>query len=93
VFDSDYYINSSEGKVAEDDNLEGGKGLTVGYGQSKWVSERLLLEARRRKIPVTITRPGYIVGHSTTGGWTAPLLSFAQQKKRRPRTSWMRIIF
>jgi len=68
VFDSDHYINNGETKVTENDTLEGGKGLTVGYGQSKWVSEKILLEARSRGIPITITRPGYVVGHSRTGG-------------------------
>ena len=37
-------------------------------GQSKWVAERLLLEARRRGVPVNVVRPGYIVGSSLTGG-------------------------
>ena len=66
VFDSDFYINLNE-KVREDDDLTGGIGLTVGYGQSKWVAERLVLEARRRGVPVTITRPGYVVGSTATG--------------------------
>ncbi|CAG8503059.1 14139_t:CDS:2 [Funneliformis caledonium] len=38
-----------------------------GYGQSKWVSEKLIMEANKRGMPATIIRPGYIVGHSTTG--------------------------
>jgi len=67
VFDSEYYMNSGENKVNESDTLEGGKGLTVGYGQSKWVSEKILLEAKSRGIPITITRPGYVVGHSRSG--------------------------
>ena len=76
VFDSDHYINNGETKVTENDTLEGGKGLTVGYGQSKWVSEKILLEARSRGIPITITRPGYVVGHSRTGGELRALFAF-----------------
>jgi len=67
VFDSDFYISRADLKVYEEDSMEGGKFLTVGYGQSKWVSERLILLARSRGVPVTITRPGYVLGHSRTG--------------------------
>jgi L-aminoadipate-semialdehyde dehydrogenase len=67
VFDSDYYINNIDAKVMENDNLEGGKYLTVGYAQSKWVSERIVLLAKAKNVPVTIIRPGYVVGHSRTG--------------------------
>ncbi|CAI2170785.1 4918_t:CDS:10 [Funneliformis geosporum] len=42
-------------------------GLKSGYGQSKWVSEKLIMEANKRGMTATIIRPGYIVGHSTTG--------------------------
>jgi amino acid adenylation domain-containing protein/thioester reductase-like protein len=38
-----------------------------GYGQSKWVAERLLDEAARRGIPVTVYRLGQIMAHSVTG--------------------------
>jgi thioester reductase-like protein len=53
--------------VPEDDSLDDGVSLLVGYGQSKWVSERLLFLARARGLPITITRPGYILGCSVTG--------------------------
>jgi len=42
---------------------------TISKAQSKWVSENLIFEARNRGVPVTIIRPGYIVGHSRTGGF------------------------
>ena len=32
--------------------------------QSKWVSERILLLASSRGVPVTIFRPGFVTGHS-----------------------------
>ena len=40
-----------------------------GYGQSKWVAEKLLEHARERNVPVTIYRSGTISGHSRTGTW------------------------
>jgi len=49
--------------VPESDPLDAGKvGLKGGYGQTKWVSERLLLEAGRRGLAGSIIRPAYIVG-------------------------------
>jgi len=38
-----------------------------GYSQTKLVAERFLSEANRRKIPVKIYRPGWILGQSETG--------------------------
>jgi thioester reductase-like protein len=40
---------------------------TNGYVQTKWVSEQLMLEARRAGLKVTIHRPGRITGDSTSG--------------------------
>jgi L-aminoadipate-semialdehyde dehydrogenase len=42
--------------------------LPTGYGQSKWVSEQLVMEAGRRGLQGAIVRPGYIVGDSVSGG-------------------------
>ncbi|MCS6902402.1 MAG: thioester reductase domain-containing protein, partial [Myxococcales bacterium] len=41
--------------------------LHGGYAQSKWVAERLCLQARERGLPVNIYRPGIILGPSGTG--------------------------
>ncbi|KAF5229856.1 hypothetical protein FANTH_14063 [Fusarium anthophilum] len=41
--------------------------LSNGYGQTKWVAERLVDEASHRGIPVRIYRPGTITGHSISG--------------------------
>lgn len=41
--------------------------LLDGYGQTKWVAEKLVFEAGRRGIPVRVYRPGTISGHSVTG--------------------------
>ncbi|KAF5336409.1 hypothetical protein D9611_006514 [Ephemerocybe angulata] len=53
--------------VPESDDLEGARhGLGTGYGQSKWVSEKLLMEAGKRGLKGHIVRPGYVVGDSKT---------------------------
>jgi thioester reductase-like protein len=38
-----------------------------GYGQSKWVAEKLVWQAAERGLPVTVYRPGNICGHSKNG--------------------------
>jgi len=38
-----------------------------GYGQSKWVAEKLVWQAAERGLPVRVYRPGNISGHSATG--------------------------
>jgi amino acid adenylation domain-containing protein/thioester reductase-like protein len=38
-----------------------------GYGQSKWVAERLVWQAAERGLPVCVYRPGNISGHSASG--------------------------
>jgi thioester reductase-like protein len=47
-----------------------------GYAQSKWVAEKLMLEAGRRGFPVTIFRPGPVAGDSVRGTWnTADMMT------------------
>ena len=81
ALDTEHYVqlgermnNSSSGYagVPEDDDLEGARNtLKTGYGQSKWVSEKLLMEAGSRGLAVSIVRPGYVVGDSESAGkWT-----------------------
>jgi L-aminoadipate-semialdehyde dehydrogenase len=67
VFETDYHDKLKF--VYEDDPLETFDGLTGGYGQSKWVAERLVLEAHRRGLPASIYRPGYVTGDSENGIW------------------------
>jgi len=43
------------------------KKLMDGYGQTKWVAEKLVQEAGARGLPVRIYRPGTISGHTTLG--------------------------
>lgn len=55
--------------IPESDDLEGARHtLKTGYGQTKWVSEKLLFEAGRRGLRGYIIRPGYVVGESTSAG-------------------------
>ncbi|KAF8508238.1 alpha-aminoadipate reductase Lys1p [Hysterangium stoloniferum] len=62
---SDSLVNQGRFGVPENDDLEGARtGIPTGYGQSKWVSEKLLLEAGRRGLTGSILRPGYVVGDS-----------------------------
>lgn len=62
---SDRLARSGSRGVPENDNLEGARSaLKTGYGQTKWVSEKLLMEAGRRGLRGHIIRPGYVVGDS-----------------------------
>ena len=73
ALDTEHYIKLSDSLtssgqslgVLETDDLEGAReGLGTGYGQSKWVAEKLLMEASKRGLECTIVRPGYVVGDS-----------------------------
>ncbi|MEP6500326.1 amino acid adenylation domain-containing protein [Microcoleus vaginatus] len=65
VFCSDIYYQAKV--VLEQDKLADGESLSEGYGQSKWVAEKLVMTAHSRGIPVYIYRPGFIAGDSQTG--------------------------
>jgi len=65
VFASPLYLAC--GLVPEDAPLEFSLGLTNGYVQSKWVSERITTLARDRGLEVVIYRPGLIASHTRTG--------------------------
>lgn len=70
ALDTEHYIQQSEGgePVLESDNLEGSRqGLETGYGQTKWVSEKLIGEACKRGLNAVIIRPGYVLGDEKTG--------------------------
>ncbi len=55
--------------VTESDRLAHSEGMYLGYSQSKWVAEKLVMMARDRGLPVCIYRPPFISGHSQTGVW------------------------
>lgn len=70
VLDSEHYVQlSNRGNlVSEADDLEGSrKDLGTGYGQSKWVSERLVREAGKRGLQGAVVRPGYVTGDPVSG--------------------------
>ncbi|MEU5158463.1 amino acid adenylation domain-containing protein [Streptomyces sp. NPDC020875] len=54
-------------EVAEDTPLAHGDHLTLGYGESKWVAESLVLAAGDRGQPVSVLRPYEITGERRTG--------------------------
>lgn len=66
VFESSAYYGKP---VTELDDIDRSEGIYLGYSQSKWVSERLVIAARDRGLPVTIHRPPLVSGHSRTGVW------------------------
>ena len=52
----------------EDDSvLHNPNEIPDGYGRSKLVAEKMLANAQSRGVPVTVYRPGLIMGHTTTG--------------------------
>ncbi|ORZ36610.1 hypothetical protein BCR44DRAFT_1068427 [Catenaria anguillulae PL171] len=70
VLDTPHFTQHLGGAaVHESDPLHGSRsGLRSGYAQTKWVAERLCARAsKERGVPVTVVRPGYIVGHSQSG--------------------------
>ncbi|KAK3679479.1 large subunit of alpha-aminoadipate reductase [Recurvomyces mirabilis] len=70
ALDSDHYVQQSDAghDIMESDDLEGSRqGLGTGYGQSKWVSEKLIGEACERGLSGVIIRSGYVLGDPETG--------------------------
>lgn len=67
-----HYIDLSDASIArggkgipESDPLDASlENLGTGYGQSKFVAERILMEARKRGLQAAIVRPAYILGDS-----------------------------
>jgi thioester reductase-like protein len=41
--------------------------MDMGYSMSKWVAEKLVFSAKERGLPVSVYRPGFIMGDSRTG--------------------------
>nr|ODN94598.1 L-aminoadipate-semialdehyde dehydrogenase [Cryptococcus depauperatus CBS 7855] len=74
VLDNESFVKKADevvqagGKgLLESDDLEDGRtGLDTGYGQSKWVAEKLIMEAGKKGLSGWILRPGYVLGHSKT---------------------------
>ncbi|WP_320675169.1 thioester reductase domain-containing protein [Prochlorococcus sp. MIT 1341] len=66
VFEGAAYRNR---EIDECDDLNCCEGIHIGYSQTKWVSERLVTQAGRLGLPISIYRPPLIGGHSITGHW------------------------
>ena len=66
AFESSAYANQV---VTESDPLVHFEGVYMGYSQSKWVAEKLVMVASERGLPVCIYRPPLISGNSQTGAW------------------------
>jgi thioester reductase-like protein len=57
-----------EGVCREDADLDAlADAREDGYGQSKWVAEKLVWEAAERGLAVCVYRPGNVAGHGVTG--------------------------
>lgn len=66
---SDEAVQSGGAGLLESDDLEAGRdALGTGYGQSKWVAEKVIMEAGKRGLSGWIVRPGYVMGDSKTAG-------------------------
>jgi thioester reductase-like protein len=73
--------------------------LHMGYFESKWVTDRIVHEARRRGFLVNVFAPGLIVGHSTTGAdslsdsqFFHALIKGSAQLKRFPDCGSWRVV-
>lgn len=61
-------LDHPQSAILESDTLSRSrKGLSNGYGQTKYVSEYLIREAGARGLRGSIIRPGYITGDATKG--------------------------
>ncbi|QIW95184.1 hypothetical protein AMS68_000702 [Peltaster fructicola] len=70
ALDTEAFVTASEsgGVILESDPLEKSRqGLGTGYGQTKWVSEKLIGEACTRGLDAVIIRSGYVLGDPETG--------------------------
>lgn len=60
---SDEQIKYEAADLMHEHDLDGG------YAQTKWVADEMMIQARKKGVPITIYRPGRITGHSKTGAW------------------------
>ncbi|WVQ79762.1 L-aminoadipate-semialdehyde dehydrogenase [Cryptococcus sp. DSM 104549] len=64
---ADEAVSAGGRGLSESDDLEEGRtGLDTGYGQSKWVAEKIIMEAGKKGLSGWILRPGYVLGDSKT---------------------------
>lgn len=55
--------------VLESDPLDSHEGYFLGYSETKWVAEKLVMEARERGLRTAVFRPGDITGTAENGLW------------------------
>jgi L-aminoadipate-semialdehyde dehydrogenase len=70
IFDTSAYKARAAAHIPilEADDLEDARtGLTIGYLQSKWVAEKLVMRMADHGMPCNIVRPCHIGGESTSG--------------------------
>lgn len=61
------HLKKSISVVNEDQPVNFGDQLFMGYSETKWVAEKLLCEAKKRQFPICIYRFMEVTGHSKTG--------------------------
>ena len=74
---NEHYVDASQESLAaggngvkeDDDLLASRRGISTGYGQTKWASEFLVRRAGESGLQGVVVRPGYILG-SSAGGQT-----------------------
>ena len=66
VYEAEAYRGQA---IGETDDVAAWQGIHLGYSQTKWVSERMVLAAAAAGLPVTVYRPPLIGGHSQSGAW------------------------
>eukprot|EP01063_Lacrimia_lanifica_P008590 TRINITY_DN1566_c0_g3_i1.p1 TRINITY_DN1566_c0_g3~~TRINITY_DN1566_c0_g3_i1.p1 ORF type:complete len:1648 (+),score=694.23 TRINITY_DN1566_c0_g3_i1:250-4944(+) len=68
VYDAEYPHAS---RIYENNGLTHSKGLSGGYTQSKWVADKLVMNAGAElALPTVIMRPSFISGDAHSGAWT-----------------------
>ncbi|MEE1928825.1 amino acid adenylation domain-containing protein [Streptomyces sp. TRM 70351] len=66
-----------EGTVHEGSPLQHPENLMLGYTESKWVAERLVVQASQRGLPVSVYRPYEITGNLSGGIWNTDTMMCA----------------
>ncbi|MYW02262.1 amino acid adenylation domain-containing protein [Streptomyces sp. SID3343] len=63
--------------VDEDTPLDHADRISLGYPETKWVAESLIVEAGRRGLPVAVHRPYEVTGTSDRGVWNTDTMMCA----------------
>ncbi len=66
AFFSTVFVSGDRGGTIYEEELDGGQGFRTPYEHSMFLAEQLAREAMPR-MPVTVLRPGSMIGHSRTG--------------------------